>query len=107
MSESKITFEFSQSVTILGGTATLSIVESSYVLPEKSLYGAGQTRHKTDAKITYNHSGDEYTVIYWNTPEKQSLLKTDFETSFEDQAKKIINKHMLGALLTGIEEDCD
>lgn len=106
MSEQKITFEFFQSVTILGGTATLSIIESSYVLPEKSLYGAGETRHKTDAKITYNHSGTEHTVIYWIIPDKQNILKTDFEISFEDQAKKIINEHMLGALLTGIE-DCD
>ena len=46
MNNSKVsTLDFTITVPVLTGKATLTVKEYSWVLSEKSLYGAGETRY--------------------------------------------------------------
>lgn len=93
------TFEFAHQIKILKGFAELKIHESSHVLSEKSLYGAGSTQFQYKATITYTDNvNDSVILMERSSPCKQNILKLDSKVSLEEQAQELINETLSNAL---------
>jgi len=102
MSENIETFYYEITTPVLIGVAKLTVKEYSYVLSDKSLYGAGTTRHRSELLITYCVESEDEVInikeIFWS--DKQNLL--DINLSKEDMDKyavSYINKSVSDMLI--------
>jgi hypothetical protein len=76
MDNQNITLDYKITIPVLKGTATLTVREWSFVLSEKSLYGAGETRFKNQYCVTYNDGSREDLEITSNfIQEKQNIFQ--------------------------------
>lgn len=76
MNDPKVsTLDFTITVPVLTGKATLAVKEYSWVLSEKSLYGAGETRYGSSVELTYNDDGDDLEIVSNANQEKQNVFK--------------------------------
>lgn len=107
MTNKTITFEYEIKMPLLTGYATLKIKEWSFILSEKSLYGAGTTRFSHTITLNYNglnsnNDNDNLEIISFSSQEKQSIFKPDDD--LDTVAKAFIEKSISNYLFEITEE---
>lgn len=104
------TFNFSHCIRIMNGFAKILVIEHSFVLSEKSIYGAGTTRYKNAALITYTNSTDEeHVILSTSNQNKQNSFDLDSDLCLEKQAELLIINAIEDRLLDscGSPPNCD
>lgn len=99
------TFSFSHTIDVLNLKATLEINESSFVLSEKSLYGAGTTRYQSQVSIILTDlSGDSVTRMTRMNQEQQNVIDLESDISKEEQAKLFLFNYFSNSIFFNEDE---
>jgi hypothetical protein len=97
-------FPLEKTFNILGGIATLSIIESSKILSEASLYGAGTTRYTSSVSVTFEKDNEKITIAEFFNQEKQNVL--DIEAYIEECSSVLEFNVKINSALEKFVENC-